>query len=89
MPEELKVYPNPISKGSAGTIEIGSTNGEALENVYFYDISGNELTDKLKYHINTNGELEFGISTDLSSGTYMIVLQYGINRIKFCKVVVE
>lgn len=89
MPEELKVYPNPIIKGGTGTLEVGNTNDEILESVYLYDISGSKISDRINYTTNTDGQFEFKLSAELPSGTYMIVLQYGINRIKYCRVVVE
>ncbi len=89
MPEELSVYPNPSHKGAFITIESGNTNGEQLENLYIYDMSGNELTKQIEYTKNDSGQLSIKLSNDLSSGAYMIVLQYGINRIKYCKVVIE
>ncbi len=89
MPEELKFYPNPIAKTETGILDLGNTYGETISNVCLYNYSGTQINDNLKYSLDKDNKLSFNLSSGISSGTYILAIQLGINRIKYCKIVVK
>ena len=89
MPEELNSYPNPIGSNRSGNLELGNTYGENVEGVYLYDSRGMDASDHISYTMTSNGELNFKLASELASGTYIVTVQFGINRVKYCKIIVE
>ena len=89
MPEELKSFPNPIGSNRSAKLQLGNTYGDVLEGVYLYDSRGMNASAHISYTITSNGELNFKLDSDLASGTYIVTVQFGTNRIKYCKVIVE
>ena len=89
MPEELNSFPNPIASNRSGRLLLGDTYGESLEGVYLYDSRGSNISNYISYELSGEGELNFNLNPGLASGAYMITVVFGINRVKYCKVVVE
>ncbi len=89
MPEELKSFPNPIGSNRSAKLQLGNTYGDVLEGVYLYDSRGMNASAHISYTMTSNGELNFKLDSDLASGTYIVTVQFGTNRIKYCKVIVE
>lgn len=88
MPEEIKVSPNPIPLGKTAILDIGKMYGETISGIYMYNSSGNQVGESIQYTQNSETQLLITLPTELSRGTYMIVIQLGKNRVKYCKVVV-
>ncbi len=89
MPEELKSFPNPIGSNRSAKLQLGNTYGDNLEGVYLYDSRGLDASAHISYTLTSSGELNFKLDSDLARGTYMITVQFGINRVKYCKIIVE
>ena len=88
-PEEFKIYPNPLGSNRTAKIQLGNTYGESLSGVYLYDSRGANVSSHISYSLSESEELEFRLAPELSSGTYIVAVLYGVNRIKYCKIVVE
>ena len=89
MPEALKSFPNPIGSNRSGRLQLGNTYGESLEGVYLYDSQGANISAYISYEMTSDGELNFKLASDLARGTYMITVVFGINRVQYCKIIVE
>ncbi len=88
-PEEFKIYPNPLGSNRTAKIQLGNTYGESLTGVYLYDSRGANVSSHISYSLFESEELEFRLAPELSRGTYIVTVLYGVNRIKYCKIVVE
>ena len=89
MPEELKVYPNPAKAESVISIALCDQIEEPIKGLYLYTSTGARVSTQLNYAIETSNTISMEMPSDLVVGTYVLIIQIGKNRIKYCKLVVE